>query len=106
MTFAPSRASSKQTGNIFHRQSKSKMAESLFVMASHGVLLEYTLEPLPDSNSKDNICESSPIKLQVEAFGQWSLNPPKATNDLQPPLNHGNPLMDSLFFGPEYPLSR
>lgn len=65
MTFAPSRASSKQTGNIFHRQNKSKIAESLFVMASHGVLLEYTLEPLPDVNTKDNICESSPIKLQV-----------------------------------------
>ena len=79
VTFAPSRASSKQTGNIFHRQNKSKIAESLFVMASHGVLLEYTLEPLPDVNTKDNICESSPIKLQVhlswEYFGQdmWSL---------------------------------
>jgi len=34
------------------------------------------------------------------------LNPPKATNDLQPPLNHGNPLMDSLYFGLESPLSR
>ena len=41
------------------------MTESLFVMASHGVLLEYTLETLPDVNNKDNICESSPIKLQV-----------------------------------------
>ena len=58
VNFAPSRASSKQTGNIFHRQSKSKMTESLFVMASHGVLLEYTLEPLPDVTTKDNICES------------------------------------------------
>ena len=73
------------------------MAESLFVMASHGVLLEYTLEALPDVNSKDNICESSPIKLQVEAFGQWNLSPPKANFDgLQPPLSLGNPLMDSI----------
>ena len=47
------------------RQNKAKMTESLFVMASHGVLLEYTLETLPDVNNKDNICESSPIKLQV-----------------------------------------
>ena len=44
--------------------------------------------------------------MQVEAFGQWTLNPPKATNDLQPPLNQGNPLMDSLYFGLESPLSR
>ena len=42
----------------------------------------------------------------MEAFGQWTLNPPKATNDLQPPLNQGNPLMDSLYFGLESPLSR
>ena len=48
--------------------------------------------------SKDNICESSPIKLQVEAFGQWNLVPPKATNELQPPLSNGNPLMDTIFF--------
>jgi len=98
VAFASSRASAKQVGNIFHRQNKTKMTESLFVMASHGVLLEYTLETLPDVNNKDNICESSPIKLQVEAFGQWNLSPPKATNDLQPPLSLGNPLMDTVLF--------
>lgn len=102
VAFAPSRASAKQTGNIFHRQNKSKMNESLFVMASHGVLLEYTLEALPETHGKsDNICESSPIKLQVEAFGQWNLSPPKPTNDLQPPLSLGNPLMDSIQFNNE-----
>jgi hypothetical protein len=34
--------------------------------------------------------------LQVEAFGQWSLTPPKATNDIQPPLNVDNPLMEAV----------
>jgi len=98
VAFAPSRAAAKQSGNIFHRQNKAKMLESLFVMANHGVLLEYSCEALPDVNTKDNICESSPIKLQVEAFGQWNLVPPKATNELQPPLSNGNPLMDSVMF--------
>lgn len=98
VAFAPSRAAAKQSGNIFHRQSKAKMVESLYVMANHGVLLEYSCEALPEVNSKDNICESSPIKLQVEAFGQWNLVPPKATNELQPPLSNGNPLMDTILF--------
>ena len=34
----------------------------------------------------------------MEAFGQWNLIPPKATNELQPPLSNGNPLMDSVLF--------
>ena len=106
VAFAPSRAAAKQSGNIFHRQSKAKMVESLYVMANHGVLLEYSCEALPDVNSKDNICESSPIKLQVEAFGQWNLVPPKATNELQPPLSNGNPLMDTILFNEDKKLTQ
>ena len=83
VAFAPSRAAAKQSGNIFHRQNKAKMLESLFVMANHGVLLEYSCEALPDVNTKDNICESSPIKLQVifrsARFYSWicSVHPAK-----------------------------
>lgn len=103
VAFAASRASAKQTGNIFHAKPKGKMADSLFVMANHGVLLEYSLEALPDvgQQKEAKICESSPVKLQVEAFGQWNLTSPKPTNDLQPPLSLGNPLMDTVLFNEE-----
>jgi len=49
--FAPSRAwlvgGSQNT--VFHRQPR-RMHDSLFVVANHGVLLEYILDPLPDSS--------------------------------------------------------
>lgn len=50
--FAPSRAwfsGNHQQQNIFNRQNKrSGIQDALFVMANHGVLVEYTLEPIAD----------------------------------------------------------
>ena len=45
---------------------------------------------------KEKICESSPIELQVTAFGQWTMTPPKDKSELQPPLAIENPLMNPL----------
>ena len=43
-------------------------------MANHGQLLEYTLDPQPDPTiPKDKVCESSPIELNIVAYGQWNL---------------------------------
>jgi hypothetical protein len=65
VNFAHSRATTKQSSNIFHRQNKSKMSESLFVMASHGVLLEYSLEALPDVTGKDKYFFGKSKKLNL-----------------------------------------
>ena len=55
VTFAPNRA--RLTGfpqsNLFGRYQR-RMSDALFVVANHGVLLEYTLDPIPDS-SKQNV---------------------------------------------------
>ena len=70
---------------------RPKASDSLFVMANHGQLLEYSLDPVPDQSefenyfftefnvclppaiAKDKVCESSPIDLNIVAFGQWNL---------------------------------
>ena len=50
VTFAPNRARLVgQQGTLFNRQQR-RMNDSLFVMANHGVLLEYALDPVPDTS--------------------------------------------------------
>jgi hypothetical protein len=46
--------------------------------------------------SKEKICESSPIELQVTAYGQWTLTTPRERAELQPPLSLDNPLMNPV----------
>ena len=55
VAFAPNRArlAGFSQSNIFGRHQR-RMADALFVVANHGVLLEYTLDPIPDS-SKTNL---------------------------------------------------
>ena len=50
-TFAPSRAWLMGTQhNMFTRTQKNKNIDALYVMANHGVLLEYSLDPIPESS--------------------------------------------------------
>ena len=90
VTFAPSRARVLQ-GVHANFPRRPKASDSLFVMANHGQLLEYSLDPVPDQSefqkkfcseynvchppaiAKDKVCESSPIDLNIVAFGQWNL---------------------------------
>ena len=113
--FAPSRAwLAGNQHNMFSRQQR-RTHDALFIMANHGVLLEYALDVMPDSSkivinktttgaksgnflnfaalSKDKICESSPIDLSVAAFGQWNLSTPRDKAELQPPLPIDSALM-------------
>jgi hypothetical protein len=45
---------------------------------------------------KEKICESSPIELQVTAYGQWTMTAPRDKCELQPPVSIDNPLMNPL----------
>ena len=38
-----------QNNYIYNRQPR-RMSDALYVMANHGVLLEYALDPIPDSS--------------------------------------------------------
>jgi len=67
-------------------------------MANHGQLLEYSLDPVPDPTiPKDKVCESSPIELNIVAYGQWNLGKPtgKDRSEVTPPLDGSNPLLIS-----------
>jgi hypothetical protein len=67
-------------------------------MANHGQLLEYSLDPVPDQTiSKDKVCESSPIDMNIVAFGQWNLakSGGKERTEVSPPLEPANPLLIS-----------
>ena len=45
-----------------------RMTDALFVVANHGVLLEYTLDPVPDTSK---LCFKIALKL---SFNFWSTN--------------------------------
>merc|ERR550519_2719533 len=98
VTFAPSRARVLQGPHHASYPRRPKAADSLFVMANHGQLLEYSLDPVPDPTiPKDKVCESSPIELNVVAYGQWNLGKPtgKDRSEIAPPLDGSNPLLIS-----------
>ena len=46
---------------------------------------------------KDKVCESSPIELNIVAYGQWNLGKPAGRDRLEvsPPLDRSNPLLIS-----------
>merc|ERR1719222_738385 len=97
VTFAPSRARVLQ-GVHANFPRRPKASDSLFVMANHGQLLEYSLDPVPDQTiAKDKVCESSPIDLNIVAFGQWNLakSGGKERTEVSPPLEPSNPLLIS-----------
>ena len=53
----------------------------------------YLQNPFITALSKEKICESSPIELQISPYGQWTMTHPRDRNELQPPLYADNPLM-------------
>ncbi|XP_052901118.1 uncharacterized protein LOC128307363 isoform X2 [Anopheles moucheti] len=77
-----------------------KPIDSLFIMAAHGALIQYDLEPKHASGTpKEKICDDTPIELEVEAKAQWCLQRQEnsATGDIQPPLPVDNWLIKDRF---------
>uniref|UniRef100_A0A182MIC8 BCAS3 domain-containing protein n=1 Tax=Anopheles culicifacies TaxID=139723 RepID=A0A182MIC8_9DIPT len=77
-----------------------KPIDSLFIMAAHGALIQYDLEPKHASGTpKEKICDDTPIELEVEAKAQWCLQRQEnsATGDIQPPLSLDNWLIKDRF---------
>ncbi|KAJ6638684.1 Breast carcinoma-amplified sequence 3 like [Pseudolycoriella hygida] len=65
-----------------------KAVDSLFIVASHGALIQYDLEPKHNSNiPKDKVCDDTAIELEVEPKAQWNLLRKECSNDsIQPPV--------------------
>uniref|UniRef100_A0AAG5DQU3 BCAS3 domain-containing protein n=1 Tax=Anopheles atroparvus TaxID=41427 RepID=A0AAG5DQU3_ANOAO len=77
-----------------------KPVDSLFIMAAHGALIQYDLEPKHASGTpKEKICDDTPIELEVEAKAQWCLQRQEnaSAGDIQPPLSLDNWLIKDRF---------
>lgn len=98
--FAPPRA-----WMYAQRESSSKVVkravDSLFIMACHGNMIQYDLDPKPAAGvPKEKVCDDTTIELEVEAKGQWPLCRSPNSSDLVPPLSLSNPLL-SISFAPK-----
>ncbi|XP_042237211.1 BCAS3 microtubule associated cell migration factor-like isoform X3 [Homarus americanus] len=79
------------------RDKQRRTMDSLFVMAYHGNLLEYHLEPHPAAGiPQDKVTEDSPIELEVHASAQWALVRESTSGELRPPLDMTSPLLAPL----------
>ncbi|XP_065084761.1 breast carcinoma-amplified sequence 3 homolog isoform X2 [Ochlerotatus camptorhynchus] len=77
-----------------------KPVDSLFIIAAHGALIQYDLEPKHTTNiPKEKVCDDTPIELEVEAKAQWTLQRQESAtaNDIQPPLPLDNWLVKDRF---------
>ncbi|CAG7729057.1 unnamed protein product [Allacma fusca] len=65
--------------------------DALFVLSSHGNLVEYSLEPRSQSGTpKDKVSDDAQVELSVHAVAQWNFTRPSFAKDLQPPLGVNN----------------
>ncbi|XP_042880190.1 BCAS3 microtubule associated cell migration factor-like isoform X2 [Penaeus japonicus] len=79
------------------REKQRRTMDSLFVMAYHGNLLEYHLEPHAAAGiPQDKVTEESPIELEVHASAQWALVRESTSGELRPPLDLTSPLLAPL----------
>ncbi|XP_055526525.1 breast carcinoma-amplified sequence 3 homolog isoform X2 [Wyeomyia smithii] len=82
-----------------HRMQRKPM-DSLFIIAAHGALIQYDLEPKHAANiPKEKVCDDTPIELEVEAKAQWTLQRQESSvsGDIQPPLPVDNWLIKDRF---------
>ncbi|XP_055603365.1 breast carcinoma-amplified sequence 3 homolog isoform X2 [Uranotaenia lowii] len=77
-----------------------KPVDSLFIIAAHGALIQYDLDPKHATNiPKEKVCDDTSIELEVEAKAQWILQRQESpsVNDIQPPLPLDNWLIKDRF---------
>ncbi|XP_076619555.1 uncharacterized protein LOC143340968 isoform X3 [Colletes latitarsis] len=91
--FAPPRA-----WMYAQRESTAKVVkravDSLFIMACHGNMIQYDLEPKPVSGvPKEKVCDDTMLELEVEAKGQWPLLRCPNSFEILSPLPMSSPLL-------------
>ncbi|XP_044579572.1 uncharacterized protein LOC123261814 isoform X1 [Cotesia glomerata] len=90
--FAPSRAWIYTQRESTNKVSK-RAIDSLFIMACHGNMIQYDLEPKPATGvPKEKVCDDTTIELEVEAKGQWPLLRMPNSFEILPPLSSMSPL--------------
>ncbi|XP_066955101.1 BCAS3 microtubule associated cell migration factor-like isoform X3 [Macrobrachium rosenbergii] len=79
------------------RDKQRRIMDSLFIMAYHGNLLEYHLQPHAAAGiPQDKVTEDSPIELEVHASAQWALIRESTSGEIRPPLDLSSPLLAPL----------
>ncbi|KOX73985.1 Breast carcinoma-amplified sequence 3 like protein [Melipona quadrifasciata] len=91
--FAPPRA-----WMYAQRESTAKVMkraiDSLFIMACHGNMIQYDLDPKPAAGiPKEKVCDDTMIELEVEAKGQWPLLRSPNSIEIVPPLPTSSSLL-------------
>lgn len=94
--FAPPRAwmyaQRESTAKVMKRA-----VDSLFIMACHGNMIQYDLEPKPAAGvPKEKVCDDTMIELDVEAKGQWPLLRSPNSLEIVPPLPTTSPLSSAI----------
>lgn len=90
--FAPPRAWIYAQRDSGSRVAK-RAVDSLFIMACHGNMIQYDLEPKPAAGvPKEKVCDDTMIELEVEAKGQWPLLRSPNSLEIVPPLPSSSPL--------------
>ncbi|XP_066589843.1 uncharacterized protein [Prorops nasuta] len=94
--FAPPRAwiySQRESGS----KAAKRAVDSLFIMACHGNMIQYDLEPKPAAGvPKEKVCDDTNIDLEVEVKGQWPLLRSPNASEIAPPLQTSNPLLNAI----------
>uniref|UniRef100_A0A0C9RK46 CG43154_0 protein n=1 Tax=Fopius arisanus TaxID=64838 RepID=A0A0C9RK46_9HYME len=91
--FAPPRAWIYSQRDSTSKVSK-RAVDSLFIMACHGNMIQYDLEPKPAAGiPKEKVCDDTMIELEVEAKGQWPLLRIPNSLEVIPPLPSSSPLL-------------
>ncbi|KAJ8676215.1 hypothetical protein QAD02_012001 [Eretmocerus hayati] len=94
--FAPPRAWIYAQRDATNKLTK-RAVDSLFVMACHGNMIQYDLDPKAASGiPKEKVCDETSIELEVEAKGQWPLQRNITSSDIVPPLQSTSPLMATI----------
>ncbi|XP_055684455.1 breast carcinoma-amplified sequence 3 homolog [Lutzomyia longipalpis] len=80
-----------------------RAVDSLFIMAGHGALIQYDLEPKHTTSvAKERVSDDTPIELDVEAKAQWNLlRTADSLTEIQPPLPSDNWLLRDRVFETE-----
>ncbi|XP_031829238.2 uncharacterized protein LOC116425518 isoform X1 [Nomia melanderi] len=91
--FAPPRAwmyaQRENTAKVIKRA-----VDSLFIMACHGNMIQYDLEPKPAAGvPKEKVCDDTMIELEVEPRGQWPLVRTPSSLEIVSPLPPTSPLL-------------
>ncbi|XP_043266893.1 titin homolog isoform X2 [Venturia canescens] len=94
--FAPPRAWIYAQRDSTNKAAK-RAVDSLFIMACHGNMIQYDLEPKPAAGvPKEKVCDDTTIELEVEAKGQWPLLRGPNSLEIVPPLTSSSPLLSTL----------